>query len=56
MNTVVDMCAGALQEQFRGHSEYFGLVQGMGFACKQERTTLKSLPELSIIDTISESQ
>ena len=39
---VVDVLAGALQKQFRGHSEYFGLVQGMGLAYKQERTTLKN--------------
>jgi len=38
---VVDMLAGALQKQFRGHSEYLGLVQGIGLAYKQEKTRLK---------------
>jgi 16S rRNA G966 N2-methylase RsmD len=40
---VVDMFAGALQKQFRSHSEYFGLVQGIDLAYKQEKTTLKNV-------------
>ena len=50
---VVDMLAGALQKQFRGHSEYFRLIQGIYFAYKQEKRTLKFRSEFPIIHTIS---